>query len=128
MAKAMMAAISRRVRSFHYAFSGWAYVLRTQPNAWIHAVASICVIILGLWLRVSRLEWVALILTLMIVWMAESTNTALEALVDLIAPEPHPLAKITKDVAAATVLIGAIGAILVGLLVLGPPLWSRIVR
>lgn len=126
MARELTTALSRRLRSFQYAFSGWAHVLRTQPNARIHALISVAVFVLALWLRVSRLEWVALILTLMIVWMAEFTNTALEALVDLVAAKPHPLAKTTKDVAAATVLIGALGAILVGLLILGPPLWSRL--
>lgn len=127
MAQGFMAAVSRRVRSFQYAFSGWAHVLRTQSNARIHAVISGAVIVLALWLGVSRLEWVALLLTLMIVWMAEFVNTALEVLVDLVAPELHPLAKIVKDVAAASVLIGAAGAVLVGLLILGPPLWSKLV-
>jgi diacylglycerol kinase len=122
----LKAAIARRLRSFRYAFSGWAFVLRTQPNARIHAFFSASVILLAFWLDLARLEWVALILTLMVVWMAEFTNTAVEALVDLVAPEPHPLAKVTKDVAAATVLIGALGAILVGLLILGPPLWQRL--
>lgn len=123
----LMEAIAQRVRSFRYAFSGWAFVLRTQPNTWIHALISVAVIVLALWLRVGRFEWAALTLTLMLVWMAEFTNTAIEALVDLVAPEPHPLAKATKDVAAATVLIGALGAVLVGLLILGPPLWGRLV-
>ena len=126
MAASVKAWIFRRVTSFRYAFSGWAYVLRTQPNAWIHALISIGVVLLATWLRVGRLEWAALILTLMMVWMAEFMNTAIEALVDLIAPEPHPLAKVTKDVAAASVLIGALGAVLIGLLVLGPPLWTRL--
>jgi diacylglycerol kinase len=87
---------------------------------------SVSVILLAFWLNLERLEWVALILTLMVVWMAEFTNTALEALVDLVAPEPHPLAKVSKDVAAATVLIGAVGAVVVGLLILGPPLMRRL--
>jgi diacylglycerol kinase len=126
MSLRLKAAIVRQLRSFQHAFSGWVFVLRTQPNARIHAVISIGVVILAYWLNVARLEWVALILTLMVVWMAEFTNTAVEALVDLVAPEPHPLAKVTKDVAAATVLIGALGAILVGLLILGPPLCRRL--
>lgn len=117
----------RRVRSFGYAFAGWRYVLRTQPNAWIHAIISIAVVLLGLWLELQRLEWAAIILTFMVVWMAEFTNTAVEAVVDMVMPNPHPLAKAAKDVAAAAVLIGALGAVLVGLLILGPPLWQRLV-
>lgn len=126
MAAALRTAIARRVQSFRYAFAGWTYVLRTQPNAWIHAVITIAVVLLGWWLGIGRLEWVALLLTIMIVWMAEFTNTALEAVVDMTMPKPHPLAKVAKDVAAATVLVGALGATLIGLLILGPPLWARL--
>ena len=53
-------------------------------------------------------------------------NTAIEAVIDLAAPKPHPLAKIAKDVAAAAVLVGACGAALIGLLILGPPLWQKL--
>ena len=60
-----------------------------------------------------------------VVWMAEFMNTALEAIVDMIMPEKHPLAKVAKDVTAAAVLIGACAAVLVGFLILGPPLWQR---
>lgn len=119
-------ALSQRIKSFQFAFQGWWYVLRTQRNAWIHALISSAVVLLALWLRLPRRDWALLILTFMIVWMAEFTNTALEALVDLVMPEPHPLAKVTKDVAAATVLVGALGAVLIGLLILGPPLWQRL--
>jgi diacylglycerol kinase len=61
----------------------------------------------------------------MAVWMAEFMNTALEAVVDMAMPGLHPLAKVAKDIAAAAVLVGAIGAVLIGLLILGPPLWAR---
>ncbi len=119
-------ALRKRLLSFGYAFEGWWHVLRTQPNAWIHAGVSVVVFILAIWLRLGRLEWAILLLTTMLVWMAEFANTALEDLVDLAMPDHHPLAKTAKDVAAATVLVGALGAILVGLLILGPPLWARL--
>ena len=115
-----------RARSFRYAFAGWWYVLRTQHNAWIHALVSTAVFLLGLWLQITRQEWAILILTMMAVWMAEFMNTALEAVVDMTMPDHHPLAKVAKDVAAAAVLVGAIGAVLIGLLILGPPLWSQL--
>lgn len=116
----------RRLKSFHYAFAGWQHVLRSQPNAWIHALITILVIILGLWLHLPRTDWAILILTFMAVWVAEFVNTAIEAVVDLASPAPHPLAKTAKDVAAAAVLVGACGAVLIGLLILGPPLWARL--
>ncbi|MCI0395522.1 MAG: diacylglycerol kinase family protein [Chloroflexi bacterium] len=116
----------RRVKSFQYAFEGWWYVLRTQRNAWIHAVISLAVFALALWLRLSAQDWAVLILTIMAVWMAEFMNTALEAVVNMTMPQPHPLAKVAKDVAAAAVLVGAIGSVLIGLLILGPPLWRKL--
>ena len=119
-------ALRSRARSFSYAFQGWAYVLRTQRNAWIHTVVSLVVLALAFWLRLARGDWAILLLTLMAVWMAEFMNTALESVVDLSMPDPHPLAKIAKDVAAAAVLVGALGAVVIGLLVLGPPLWQRL--
>ena len=115
-----------RALSFRYAFEGWWYVLRTQHNAWIHAAVSVAVVALAFWLGVSRLEWAILLLATMLVWMAEFANTALEAVVDMAMPDYHPLAKVAKDVAAAAVLVGAIGAAIIGLLILGPPLWQRL--
>ena len=101
-------------------------MLRTQRNAWIHAVISTAVFVLGLWLGLGRLEWAIIVLTVGLVWMAEFVNTALEAVVDLASPDLHPLAKVGKDVAAAAVLVGACTAVVVGLLVLGPPLWDKV--
>lgn len=118
--------LRRRVLSFRYAFEGWWYVLRTQRNAWIHAVISLAVFAVGLWLRLELRDWAVVILAMMVVWVGEFFNTSVEALVDMTMPEYHPMAKIAKDVAAAAVLVGALGAALIGLLILGPPLWERI--
>ncbi len=115
-----------RAKSFQYAFDGWWYVIRTQHNAWIHAVISLIVLGMGLWLTLSPRDWAVIILAMMAVWTAEFMNTALEALVDMATEEFHPLAKIAKDVAAAGVLVGAAGAILVGLLIMGPPLMKKL--
>ena len=101
-------------------------MLRTQRNAWIHACATLAVTALGLWLRLGPLEWAVIILVIGSVWMAEFVNTALEAVVDLASPDLHPLAKVGKDVAAAAVLVSAVTSVLVGLLILGPPLWARL--
>ena len=115
-----------RARSFRFAFEGWWYVIRTQHNAWIHATINLLVLGLGWWLGLPARDWAVVVLAMMAVWMAEFMNTALEALVDMSAPEFHPLAKVAKDVAAAAVLVGALGAVLVGLLIMGPPLWGRL--
>jgi diacylglycerol kinase (ATP) len=115
-----------RIRSFRYAFAGLWYVIRTQKNTWIHTIATISVIITATWLNLGVGHWAILILTISMVWMAEFVNTALEAVVDLASPQKHPLAKVGKDVGAAAVLISALSAIVVGILILGPPLWTRI--
>jgi diacylglycerol kinase len=116
----------KRARSFRFAFHGWWYVLRTQQNAWIHAVVSLTVLALAALLRLPPRDWAVLILTIAIVWAAEFLNTALEAVVDLASPDLHPLAKIGKDVGAAAVLIAALASVLVGLLILGPPLFHAV--
>ncbi len=113
-----------RLRSFKYAFEGLWYVIRTQHNAWIHAVFTVAVLVLGFWLRVTPFEWALLVLCMMAVWMGEFLNTAVEAVVDMVSPEFHPLAKTAKDVAAAAVLLGAIGSAIVGLIIFGPRLMT----
>ena len=118
--------IYSRAKSFQYAYEGWRYVLKTQHNAWIHAIVSLLVIGLAYWLKLPARDWAVLILTIVVVWVAEFMNTAIEAVVDLNEGEFHPIAKIAKDVAAAAVLLGAVGAFIVGLLIMGPPLWNRL--
>lgn len=115
-----------RAHSFVYAFEGWRYVLRTQRNAWIHALISLAVLVVGAWLKLSPIEWAIIFLTMGMVWMAELFNTALEAAIDLVSPQKHPLAKIGKDVGAAAVLIAAGIAVMVGLIILGPPLLQKL--
>ena len=117
-----------RLTSFRHAFRGWWYVLRTQRNAWIHGVVATAVLIVGSWLGLPARDWAVIILTIAMVFAAEFINTAIEAVVDLATSEHHPLAKVGKDVGAAAVLIAALAAVLVGLLILGPPLWQKIVE
>jgi diacylglycerol kinase len=118
--------ILSRIAAFGHAFRGWWYVLNTQHNAWIHIAVAIIVFILGLWLKLPARDWAVLVLTIAMVFMAEFLNTAIEAVVDLASPVHHPLAKVGKDVGAGAVLVAALAAVLVGLLILGPPLWARL--
>ncbi|WP_028968463.1 diacylglycerol kinase family protein [Spongiibacter tropicus] len=112
--------LAERVRSFRYAFSGLAELLRSQHNARVHLFASLLVVIVGLSLGVTRMEWSALLLAMMLVWIAEALNTALEFLCDLVSTEFHPLIKKSKDVAAAAVLISAMGAVMIAALIFVP--------
>ena len=115
-----------RLTAFGHAFRGWWYVLQTQHNAWIHTLAAVIVFILAFWLKLPAHDWAILILTATMVFAAEFVNTAIEAVVDLASPQKHPLAKVGKDVGAAAVLIAALAAVLIGLLILGPPLLERL--
>jgi diacylglycerol kinase (ATP) len=115
-----------RALSFRYAFSGWWFVIRTQRNAWIHALVSIAVVIVSIWLGLSARDWAIIVVAIAMVWTAEFINTALEAVVDLASPQQHYLARVGKDVGAAAVLIAAASAALIGFLILGPPIWQRV--
>jgi diacylglycerol kinase (ATP) len=112
--------VGDRVRSFGHAFRGLVLVLRTQPNTWIHAAVSAAVIAAGAVFRVTATEWGLLIAAMTAVWTAETLNTALELLADVASPDFHPLVGRAKDVAAAAVLLAAVGAAAIGVVVLGP--------
>jgi diacylglycerol kinase (ATP) len=113
---------SGRIRSFRYAGRGIRLTVRTQHNAWIHAVATVLVVLAGIALGVSQQEWCVLILACIAVWVAEGLNTAFELLADATTKEFHPVIGQAKDVAAGAVLIAALGAVAIGLLVFAPKL------
>ena len=120
--------MTRLLRSFGFALTGLRYAFRTQANFRIHIVISLAVIAIGLGVQLGPIEWAVLIVTMMIVLAAELMNTALEATLDRVSVEQHPLAKVAKDTAAGAVLLSASGAVLVGLLILGPHLLAIINR
>lgn len=115
-----------RIKSFGYAVAGWLYMIRYQKNTRIMSVFSILIFVFAVWLQIDLTSWAILILTITGVWMAEFLNAAVEAVVNLATSEFHPMAKVAKDVAAAAVLLGAVASVLVGLLILGPPLLHKL--
>ncbi len=115
-----------RAQSFGHAARGWWYVVRTQRNAWIHVGITTAVVILSAWLGLGARDWAVIVTVTALVFITEFLNTAIEVVVDLASPQIHPLAKVAKDVGAGAVLLAAIAAVLVGLLVLGPPLWAKL--
>lgn len=117
--------VKGRKNSFIAAFQGLAFVMRTQRNAWIHLAATIIVVAISAFLQLARTEWILILLVIGLVWLAEFFNTAFEVTVDLASPEIHPLAKISKDVGAAAVLIAAIVAVIIGILILGPAIINK---
>src|SRR5260370_28114113 len=109
-----------RIRRFRCAFKGIGVMISSQHNAWIHAAATVIVIVVGFCLHLATAEWCWIILAIISVWTAEALNTAFEFLTDVASPEFHPLAEKAKDVAAGAVLISAIGSVLIGMVILGP--------
>ena len=115
-----MAWLSRRIAAFGHAFRGIATLVRETPHAQFHLLATIGVIVLGVYLQVSRSDWQALVLAIALVWLAEGMNSALEYLADAAVPEQHPLVAKAKDVAAGAVLLCAGFAIVIAALVFWP--------
>ena len=116
-----------RLRSFAHALQGLAHLVRTQPNARLHLLAAILVCGAGIYFGLSRGEWLWISVAIVLVWSAEAFNTALECLADALHPERDPGIGRAKDVAAAAVLIAALGAVVIGVLVFLPHLanWGR---
>jgi len=108
---------SREAESFACAFRGIASLLKSEVHARIHLVATIVVLALGWWLAITPGEWIAVILSIGLVWVAEALNTAIEYVADLAHPDEHPEVKKLKDLAAAAVLFASIAALVVGLIV-----------
>ena len=114
--------IKKRIKSFGFAFKGVATLFKTQPNARIHLMAILLVTVAGFLLKVSTTEWCFIVMSFALVLAAEALNTAVEFVVDLVSPDYHPLAGKAKDVAAAAVLITAIGAVIIGIIIFLPKL------
>ena len=113
-------------KSVTHAVAGLVFTLRTQRNARIHLGVAVAAIALALWLGLELLQLGILVLTIGAVLAGETINTTVESIVDLLSPEWHERAKIAKDVSAGAVLILSLTAVVVGLLILGPPLWQRV--
>ncbi len=118
--------LKKRLNSFRYALAGLADLVGSQPNAIIHLFAAVVAVCAGFYFEIDRMEWCLVALSIAFVLAAEAFNTALEHLTNLVSPEHHPLAGKAKDVAAAAVLLAAIGAATVGVFVYLPKIWALI--
>ncbi|MDQ2886369.1 MAG: diacylglycerol kinase family protein [Chloroflexota bacterium] len=115
------------IAGFGYAFSGVLYALRTQRNVRVHTFIGSLAILMGILLRISAIEFAMIFIAITGVFIAEMFNTVIELAIDLSTPEYHPLAKIAKDVAAGAVLLNAVLAIIIGLFVFVPHLWTLLI-
>lgn len=109
-----------RWNAFRCAFDGITHLIKTQPHAQWHLLVTVLVVALGFVFAVTRLEWLALLLAMALVWVAEAVNTAIELTCDAVSEELRPLIGHAKDVAAGAVLIAAMFAVVIGVLVFWP--------
>lgn len=115
-----------RWHSFVCAVNGLVYTLRTQRNTRIELAATVVVIACGMWLGIEPVDWALLALTVGMILALEAVNSAIEALVDLVSPEYHDLARIAKDCAAGSMLFAVLGSLGVALAIFGPRIWALI--
>ncbi len=114
----------KRLKSFKYAFTGIYELVKSEPNARIHLIATIAAVAAGFFLRISNGEWCVILIVIALVWAAEAFNTIIEKLVDHLFPEYHETARVVKDVAAGAVLVCALVALACGVIVFLPKLIS----
>jgi undecaprenol kinase/diacylglycerol kinase (ATP) len=123
MNKSIWYHIKRRILSFKYAFNGLFFIIKTQTNMLIHIAASIIVVAAGFYFKINQNQWLAIILSIALVFIAEIVNTAIEEIVNLISPDFNKKAGLIKDIGAAFVLIAAIFAIIIGSIIFFPKIF-----
>lgn len=111
-------------RSFKYAFEGIVTGIKEEQNMKIHIAIMILVIIFGIILKISKIEWIICITLFGLVISMELINTAVENTVDLITKEKNEQAKNAKDVAAGAVLVSAISSAIIGVIIFIPKVLS----
>lgn len=112
--------LKKFINSFSYPVKGLKYAYRNEQNLTVDVGIALIVVIFGFIFKVNKYEWAILALTIGLVISCELINTAIEATVDLVTEEYHPLAKVAKDTSAAAVFIFAIVAVIVGLIIFLP--------
>lgn len=115
--------LKKRLISFIFAFKGIYELIRSEPNARIHLLATIVAIVAGFFLNISPIEWCIIVFAIAIVWATEAFNTVLEKLSDHLFPEYNQIAGIVKDISAGAVLISSFAALIVGLIIFLPKLF-----
>ena len=115
-----------RGASFRYAYHGLKSFFRTEHNAWIHGGFTIAALLLSLYYKIEKAEWILLILAMTLVWTMEVMNTAIEKAMDFISTEKHPHIKLVKDLAAAAVLVSAVAAFIIGIIIFLPKIIDHV--
>ena len=119
-AKQKKRGLHRFFRSFSYSIAGLKYAYKYEQSMTIHILVAILVIISGIIVKLSSMEWLFCFILMGFVLATELVNTAIEAVVDLTCPKIHPLAKVAKDTASAAVFVFALTALISGLIIFIP--------
>ena len=112
--------IVKRAKSFSYALAGIRVMFKTQHNAWLHSAIGIMLVVLGMYFRISSIEWIVIVASVGLLLALECVNTAIEIDIDLTSPDFHPYARDTKDAAAGAVLLWAITSAVIWLIIFIP--------
>ena len=112
--------LTRFIRSFSFSISGLKYAYKYEQSMFVHVIATICVITANIIFKVQPIEWLITVLAIGMVLAAELINTAIEAIVDMVTLEFHPLAKIAKDCGSAATFVLAVMAAIIGVVVYLP--------
>lgn len=110
------------VQSLSHALSGLINLLKYERNSRFHLLATALVILVSVLVHISLIEWALIILVIFLVWIAEAFNTSLEQVFDVVEPRENKLVKAGKDISAGAVLLTAILSVIVGIIILGPPI------
>lgn len=118
--------LRKRLKSFGFAFNGLVILLREEHNSRIHFMAAFIAVILAFWLKISAIEWVAIVFAIGFVITLEIINSAIENISDFLSPEKHEMIKKIKDLSAAGVLVGSITSLIIGLIVFLPKIIDKV--
>jgi diacylglycerol kinase len=110
------------MKRFKYAINGLIAAIRREVNMRIHIIASVLVCIAGFYFQISSVEWIVLVLCIVLVISFELINTSIEEFCNMVHPEHHPIIKKVKDIAAAAVLVAAVGSVVAALIIFLPKL------
>ncbi len=112
--------------SFRFAAQGIVSAFKSELNMKVHSMLAVVVLAAAAFFRLPPLSWMLLLLAITLVLSTELLNTAIEATIDLVSPDIHPLAKTAKDTAAGAVLLTAVFAVIVGIYVFYHPVMDWI--
>ena len=118
--------LRKRLKSFGFAFNGLVILLREEHNSRIHFIAAFITVFIAFWLKISAIEWVAIVFAIGFVITLEIINSAIENMADFISPEKHEMIKKIKDLSAAGVLVGSITSLIIGIIVFLPKIIDKV--